>query len=366
MASVVPTAAGPLADVPAALPRASAYALSARVNNFDLIRLFAALQVVVEHAIAHLRVSELHGMAVELWYLPGVPIFFVISGYLISLSWERAPSAGQYAWNRILRIFPALWTCLAVSIVAFLLAGVRPSAGEFLPWLVAQLTVVQFYNPDFLRGFGVGVINGSLWTISVELQFYLVIPLLALLAGRRAGWWVITAIALAVMLPAHDFMGEQERLSQKLLGVTLIPYLFYFLVGVIARKLQERYPGMFVGKGLWWAAAYLAWVVIARTFDIPRAGGNLLNPVTIVLIGFATVSVAFTWRGLSARLLNGNDISYGVYIYHMPLINLLLFYGIPGLPGFFAAVFGTIALATLSWRLVERPALGLKRYTVRG
>ena len=356
----------PDAAAASALPHAGANALSARANNFDLIRLLAALQVVVEHAIAHLRVDELHSMAVELWYLPGVPIFFVISGYLISLSWERAPSARQYAWNRILRIYPALWACLAFSIAVFLVAGVRPSAGEFLPWLAAQLTFVQFYNPEFLRGFGVGVINGSLWTIGVELQFYLIIPMLALLARGRAGWWVITALALAVMLPAHDFMGEQERMSQKLLGVTLIPYLFYFLVGVVARKLQERRPGVFVGKGLWWAAAYFTWVIIARTFDIPRAGGNLLNPVTVVLIGFATVSMAFTWRGLSARLLNGNDISYGVYIYHMPLINLLLFYGMTGLPGFVAAVLGTITLATLSWLAVERPALGLKKYTVRG
>ena len=365
MASLAPAASPGAAEV-APPPHADAQALPARANNFDLIRLFAALQVVVEHAIAHLRVGELHGMAVELWYLPGVPIFFVISGYLISLSWERAPSARQYAWNRVLRIYPALWGCLAFSIAVFLIAGLRPPVRELLPWLAAQLTFVQFYNPEFLRGFGVGVINGSLWTISVELQFYLVIPLLVLLANRRGGWWVATALALAVMLPAHDFMGEQERLPQKLLGVTLIPYLFYFLVGVLARKLQERHPAMFVGKGLWWVAAYLSWVVIARAADIPRAGGNLLHPVTIVLIGFATVSVAFTWRGLSARLLNGNDISYGVYIYHMPLINLLVFYGMPGLPGFFAAVCGTLALATLSWLVVERPALALKKYTVRG
>ena len=366
MTSLAPATVVPAVTDGNALPRPGTQTLSARANNFDLIRLLAALQVVVEHAVAHLRVDRLHGLAVELWYLPGVPIFFVISGYLISLSWERAPSARLYAWNRILRIYPALWACLAFSIAVFLIGGVRPSAGEFLPWLVAQLSFVQFYNADFLRGFGVGVINGSLWTISVELQFYLVVPVLVLLARKRGGWWLITAAALAVMLPAHDFMGEQEQMSQKLLGVTLVPYLFYFMVGVIARKLQERHPGVFVGKGLWWVAAYFTWVIIARTFNVPRAGGNLLNPVTIILIGFATVSLAFTWRGLSARLLDGNDISYGVYIYHMPVINLLLFYGMAGLPGFFVAVFGTIALAALSWRLVERPALGLKKYTVRG
>ena len=351
---------------PAAAAPAAGASHSTRVNNFDLIRLFAALQVVVVHAMTHLKATALDALDEPLSYIPGVPIFFVISGYLISLSWERAPSARQYLWNRVLRIYPALWACLAFSIAVFLVGGVRPPLGEFLVWVAAQATFVQFYNPDFLRSFGVGVINGSLWTISVELQFYLTLPILAVVAGRRRWVWVlIAAAALAMMLPAHAFVGDQETFRQKLLGVTLVPYLFYFMVGILARLVHQRRPVVFEGKGLYWAGAYLAWIWIERQFGVPYATGNLLNPVTIILVGLATVSLAFTARGLSGRVLNGNDISYGVYIYHMPVVNALLVAGITGVGGFLVAVAATIVLSTASWLFVERPALGLKAYSVR-
>ena len=340
--------------------------LPLRVNNFDLIRLLAAGQVVALHAIEHLNAESLRPLANVLWYFPGVPIFFVISGYLISMSWDRAPSLRQYLWNRLLRIYPALWVCLLVSIAFFLIAGVRPAVSEFIPWLVAQITIVQFYNPDFLRSFGTGVLNGSLWTITVELQFYFVLPLLALIVRKwHVKWWIMTIVALGVMLAARSFMGEQETFEQKMMGVTIIPYLFFFLIGIIARQLHERVPQMFAGKGLLWFAAYIVWLVIELQLGMPGAGGNQLNAVSIVILGFATVALAFTARTMSGRILHGNDISYGVYIYHMPIVNLLLFAGVTASIGVAAAVAGTIAAALLSWHVVEKPALKLKGYSAR-
>lgn len=337
-----------------------------RVNNFDLIRLVAAGQVLALHAIAHLDADSLRPLAIALWYFPGVPVFFVISGFLISMSWDRAPSLRQYLWNRMLRIYPALWVCLAVSIAIFMAAGVRPSLREFMPWLVAQLTIVQFYNPDFLRGFGVGVINGSLWTIAVELQFYIFLPLFALVLRRLSiPWWAVTVAALIVMVAVRPLVTDPEAFRAKLLSVTLAPYLFYFLVGIIARQIHERRPAVFAGKGLYWVGAYLAWLAIELTAGIPEAGGNHLNPVSMVLLGFATVALAFTMRTVSGRVLRGNDISYGVYIYHMPVVNLLLFVGVTGALGAVLAAVATVLCALLSWLLVEKPALRLKGYSAR-
>jgi peptidoglycan/LPS O-acetylase OafA/YrhL len=339
---------------------------SLRTNNFDLIRLVAAMQVVVSHGAEFLGVEVWRPLMTGLGFLPGVPIFFVVSGFLISLSWERAPSARHYLRNRLLRIYPALWVCLLISIAIFLAAGVRPDSLRHVAlWVAAQATVAQFYNPGFLRSFGVGVLNGSLWTIPVELQFYLVLSFLALLARKRPSRWLaLTLVACGVMLLARTGIGAGERMWQKLLGVTIAPYLFYFLVGVLARYLFERRPALFTARRIL-AAMYAMWTLIELRFSIDGAQGNRLNLVSIVLIALLTVSLAFTARGLSTRVLRGNDISYGLYIYHMPVVNLLLARHLDGAGPFAVFVATAIALAALSWRFIERPALSLKDYSLR-
>ena len=89
-----------------------------KTNNFDLIRLAAALQVALTHALGDMGSGE------RLWLLrlftelfPGVPIFFFISGFLISKSFEKNPVLREYALNRCLRIYPALVVCFALSVM---------------------------------------------------------------------------------------------------------------------------------------------------------------------------------------------------------------------------------------------------------
>lgn len=337
-----------------------------RVNNFDLIRLAAAAQVALSHGGEFLHVQLWGPMMSVLAVLPGVPIFFVISGFLISLSWERSPSVLNYARNRVLRIYPALWVCLVVSIAIFLSAGVRPDPPYFAAWIVAQTTIGQFYNPAFLRHFGVGVLNGSLWTIPVELQFYVLLPFLALMAQKRPSRWIVLTIAAAVLMEFGRIeMIAHETLVQKLISVSVFPYLFYFLIGISIRYLYEHWPSIFVGRALAWAIVYAVWVAIELHFSLTGAHGNLLNIPSIVLLGMLTVSAAFTARNLSSRLLRGNDTSYGLYIYHMPILNLLIANRIGGASGFILFFVATGCAAILSWRFVEAPALALKTYSVR-
>lgn len=344
--------------------------MTVRENNFDLIRLFAAFQVAIVHAITHLKVSSLGFLATSLEFLPGVPIFFVISGFLISMSWEKAPSLQQYFWNRVLRIYPAMWICLIFSIVIFTLSGVRPdSTSNFLNWILAQISFVQFYNPDFLRNFGVGVINGSLWTIPVELQFYTVLPLLALMANKHKRsylvWVVFLANASIVMILLRLHFNEPENIISKIIIVSLLPYLFYFLIGVISRIIYENHPFLFRGKALFWFGGYLAWIIIQIISDIKGAKGNHLNIVSIFLLGAAVISMAFTYTHASGLLLKGNDISYGMYIYHMPIINFLINNQLTGIVGLLSSFVITIIFSIGSWRFIERPALNLKKYSLR-
>src|SRR5262249_36083916 len=130
-----------------------------RVNNFDLIRLFAALQVASVHVITHFQLigpAAVNILSAGLRLFPGVPIFFVISGFLISRSYERSASVRDYYRNRCLRIYPALWVCLIVSagLIAFKMHTpaeiATVSSAEWLRWWAAQMTLFQQYAPGFL------------------------------------------------------------------------------------------------------------------------------------------------------------------------------------------------------------------------
>lgn len=177
-------------------PAAAAVAHNA-VNNFDLIRLAAAIQVVVYHGLKYLYGEE-NAVLKVIQFVPGVPIFFFVSGYLISASYDRSRSMGSYARKRALRIFPALWLCIALTVLALTLDGylrdASPTIGEFGTWVAAQSSFLQFYNPEWSRHYGAGIINSALWTITVEMQFYVMMPVLAWVFHRtRSGYALLFA-----------------------------------------------------------------------------------------------------------------------------------------------------------------------------
>src|SRR5437762_5098663 len=123
-----------------------------KVNNFDLLRILAAAQVVFAHTVSHLGIAH-----PPLWALveafPGVPIFFAISGFLISASFERAHSVVDYSRNRFLRIYPGLWCIVLVTVVVTALFGFDLLHLRALAWLGCQL-VGLIYTPGFLKPFG--------------------------------------------------------------------------------------------------------------------------------------------------------------------------------------------------------------------
>ncbi len=345
-----------------------------RRNNFDLIRLLAATQVVLGHGREHLDVDS--DVLADLWLvvgrLPGVPIFFVISGFLISMSWERSPRVSDYLRNRFLRIYPALWVCLLVSVLIVFAVGYRPvvgSAADVLIWLAAQLSFAQFYNPSFLRDFGTGTLNGSLWTIPVELQFYLLVPLLYAGMARCGRWHSRCLVLLTLLFVIPNILFIQLRLlddslAGRLLTCSFVPWFYLFLSGVWCQRHWDRVEPWVRGRLGWWVVIYVAVSVVTGLSGLP-AGGNRINPLSCLAITGLVLSAAFTATDIGQRLLKQHDISYGVYIYHMPVINGLLFLGITGWTGMVIMLPATFLLASLSWMLVERPALRLKRRSMR-
>jgi peptidoglycan/LPS O-acetylase OafA/YrhL len=354
-----------------------------RVNNFDLIRLLAALQVAVYHSIGFLGLLDAPGVR---WVVsvisifPGVPIFFVISGFLVSRSIERAGSLREYFRNRCLRIFPALWAALVLSIVVIGLDGpaVRlPAAvGDWLQWSVPQLWGAQGSGgPQFVSPF-TRPLNPSLWTIPIELEFYLLLPVLYALmprVSRRGNALLALLLVASGAISIALFHGS--RIGALLPGLRidwlppmsgqLPPYLWMFLVGVLAQRNWPIVRPYLVNRLRWWLPGYVLLCFVAAKAHL-YAGSQNITPLFLLPLAGVVLSGAMSQRGLSDALLRHHDISYGTYLYHMLVLDVLIQLGlIRSLAWAAAGLAISLGLALLSWRYVERPCLARKHRTIR-
>jgi peptidoglycan/LPS O-acetylase OafA/YrhL len=338
-------------------------------NQFNLLRLIAACQVLVVHGLNHLYYSGPLVDALKL--IPGVPVFFFISGLLIHQAYvrsrARSPGLGAFFRNRALRIFPALWCVVLASAVMLTVVGYLQltdwRAPSFWAWLFAQLSFAQFYNPDFLRGFGAGVLNGALWTISVELQFYLLMPVLAwLMARHRRVFAALFLVSMAVNL-GFRWYGTGGSTLLKLLYVSALPWVYMFMSGMLVSANLERVRTLLDR----WAAVWLVALLLAASLligDYHANASNAIHPLSFALVAALVLKAGFPRHlpdGPVFRFVRDNDLSYGMYLVHMPLINLLLYCGMTRAGLDLAIVFVASALwALLSWFLIERPALSRK------
>lgn len=352
-----------------------------KTNNFDAIRLFAALQVLILHAISHLNIAQedyftLSVIANTLKFFPGVPIFFTISGFLIMWSYDRnKKSLLKFYMNRLVRIYPALWVCLLFTCILLLSFDVisfsQLASKEMGAWFTSQATFFQFYTPELLRNFGVGTPNGSLWTISIELQFYLLVPLLYFLIWKIrntyvAFFYIIGILVISVTIYSFANQLEAESILKKLMGVFVLPYLYNFAFGILIYKYWDKLKILVEGKGLYWLFFYLVYSVLCSiylewytTSYWPNAWGWIAN----LILAFTVISIAYTATSFSHTLLKGNDFSYGIYIYHMLVINVFVQLNYTKTIEYLAGVLViTFLLAVGSWFLIERPALKLKSY----
>lgn len=345
-----------------------------RKNNFDLIRLIAAFQVLIWHGAVHLDVSEkLYDILVVLYHFPGVPIFFTISGFLISFSLERNNfQLKQYFKNRSFRIFPALWVCTVLTALLLFVFGKVGSEKDFITWFLAQITFFQFYASESLKTWGTGHPNGSLWSIAVELQFYLVLPFVLYAINLSKKKWAVNISLLIVFLLSilvkhlihtNPFILQNE-LYEKLLNNTVLIYLHFFLTGIAIYKNFDWLLPFLKEKVLIWLVIYVVYILIFK-FWLKLYDNNYEISIWGVgantILSLLTLSFAFSFTDLSKKILHENDISYGIYIYHMPIVNTMVSLGYKGSIWYLIilAVLTSI-VAFLSWKLIEQRILKLK------
>ena len=325
--------------------------------------------------MAHLEVEPVTPLIRSIFsYFPGVPILFFVSGFLISKSYENNSVIKEYASNRVIRIYPALIVCTIVTLFSVYLTGYLEnksiSVTEFVFWIVGQITVLQFYNPEFMREFGTGVMNGSLWTISVELQFYFMVPLIYYLLNfakpKNTNRYLLILIFgfMLLYVGKYSLANEyREHLLFSLLSVSFIPWIWMFLVGIFFQKNFTSLHKVLSGKGLYILPLYIAVSYLSSTYFGWHLG-NQINPILYTMLVVLIFSLAYSFPTVSHNILKRNDISYGVYIYHIPVINILIYYGyVASLLYVAVALISTVLLAGLSWFVFEKNAMKLKKHS---
>jgi peptidoglycan/LPS O-acetylase OafA/YrhL len=353
---------------------------------------YGALRPADDAWIALLAASLPVEVLVRNGYL-GVDLFFLITGFLLTLPWYRhaeesraAPAALEFYRRRALRILPAYYVQLLLLFFVFLplLQGWtlwKTDPAFTLDNFGAHLFLLHYTTPYTSASLG---INGALWTLSLEAQYYLLLPLLAPLIVRAplrtAGALAAAAIAwrwlalhdLGPLVDAEAAIGARWQVSEAtirhLVGTQLPAYLAHFAAGILAGRAWMKWRADPVDRtiGLAWLA--LALLALALLYRIHAPGGAFLGEFTWFLIPvcLGAAMLALVSRGLPvSRILLANPplafvgrISYSVYLYHLPLLLLWNRFAAPlgwlSLPAFLAL---TLLVGWLSYHFVERPFL---------
>ena len=290
-------------------------------NSFDLIRWVCALCIFLGHFITHFQVDS-PVLKFIAYFIRGVPVFFFLSGFLVARSLERYDTK-EFLIRRFFRIYPSLWVCIIINTILILcLYAVKPSLKESVIYFATQFTIGQFYTSSWLRGYGVGTPNGVLWTIGVDIQFYLVA---LLLAKRLKKCSLVKSLVLCGICTVLSFgielankTGMLPESLYKLLSVSIIPYLYIFLFGMTAYYHREKVLPFCV-KWVWlFVPVYTLWQFMP---DSVQNAVMLVRYDAVSTILLLLMVIGLGYRFGKHRM--KTDYSYAFYLYHMVVINVV-------------------------------------------
>jgi len=325
-----------------------------RDNNFDFLRFMAATQVILYHTFAlsgnysgtlwnsYKRLLSDSGL--------GVSVFFIISGFLILKSRMDSPGLLEYLKKRVLRIAPGL--ALAVAFCVLVVGPLTSSLG-----LHEYFTSLTGYRDHLPRVFEKNhipyLVNGSLWTLKVEVFAYMIIAALGFMRAASLKMSLTLLVLLLVVIDAAFFiMPEYSGMKiGSIYANQSVRYLIFFMAGSMLYMYRDKVPL----NGYLFSLLLLAFVVSQHTV--------YWHFVSFLALPYMVIYFAYSGPPFN-RFGKYGDFSYGLYILAFPVQQTLLYYsgGRIGNATFLAAAFFiTLALAVISWNVVEKPALRLKK-----
>lgn len=338
--------------------------LKDRENNFTLLRLLAAMAVLFGHSwplslgltggedpISNFLIRFLGASLPSL----AVNLFFVVSGFLVAASYIQRRNLFAFIEARVIRIYPglivAVFFCVFVgSLVtteSILNYFSSPTTWSYLKHNVLLVTNIQFDLPGVFVSNPYPVsVNGSLWTLPIEVWMYFwvaVLGSLSLLKGKRSFnlFFIFLCLMYAQSSGGDFFIAHEPRTAQ---------LAFLFMLGTFFYINRNKVPLNFMSLS---ALALLVYITLAFSFSLF---------IKSIFFSYFVLLLALHPKLKLPSIDRLGDISYGLYIYAFP-IQQILAYLIPQvrpISMFIISTAITVVLAILSWRLVEKPALKMK------
>lgn len=342
--------------------------IGGRDNNFNLMRLIAAVMVLYSHSFALAVGLSSAEPWLQFGITPGsvaVDIFFVTSGFLVTGSLVSRKELCSFVMARVLRIYPALLVMLVLTIfvlgayfttltlhdyftdIETLKYGAKNSiliAGSY-----SHLPFVFEDNP-FRKA-----VNGSLWTMPWELRMYVILLCIGVIV-KMSNWreivWKLLVIATLVSVVILYIMKHYYSITVLITDERVLRLSFMFFVGATFYAIKNV-----VYIGHW--SGFLVGIIIILAATV---GQWLFLPIYTVCIAYLLLHLAYLPSGIVRKFNNLGDYSYGVYIYAFPIQQsvVALVPGISGLNLFLAAFPLVLLCSIFSWHVVEKRCLNLK------
>jgi peptidoglycan/LPS O-acetylase OafA/YrhL len=331
-----------------------------RDNNFYLIRFMAAVAVLVVHSPSLLGHGDSLGLLRPLGDI-AVNIFFLTSGFLITGSLLARKNVVEFACARFLRIFPALWAMLLITVIGLgLFVGRLPTAEYFSSPLTHDyfarcatlINGIRFHLPGvFENNPYPDAVNGSLWTLPIEWRLYEYLAggwvLLALkrdwrLNVFRFGLPVVAAVLFLQARREHEILAASSETSVN---------IFMFVYGACFYLWRSRIT-----------LSLPRFLLLAAIFALAAFDARLFFMANLLTLAPLTLHLAYLFGGKIRAFNRLGDYSYGLYIYAFPVQQVLIALH-PGLSLTQMIVFSflsTLGFAVASWHLLEKQALKKK------
>ncbi len=341
-----------------------------RDNNFNLIRIIAALAVLVTHSFAIVLGSgEAEPFRKTINMTMGsiaVDLFFIASGFLVSASIINRKSIIEFFWARFLRIFPGLVMMLLITVFGIGTYFTTLSTADYLThpktyyYLVKGMTLIRdvvYTLPGVFEFTPIKqVVNGSLWSLPVEIKMYILLAILWLCVR----FFKPHHLKFFKTIIISGWLGSASLLLWKhfyLTSDTTHLHLFFmFFTGASFFVLKERIS-------LTTNGFFICMATLVASIFISQHAFFVTYCLTLAYILFY---IAYKPAGNIRQYNRLGDYSYGVYIYAYPvqqsIATLMPNITITGM--IIISIMITILLATLSWHFIEHPSLAHKNYWV--